>query len=405
MADVRPFSGLRPPRALVQQVAAPPYDVVSTSEARAHAGSNPHSFFRVSRPEIELADSVDPHSEPVYALGRKNLEQFVERGTLVADAAPRFYVYRQRMGDHSQAGIVGGASVAEYDRGLIKKHELTRADKEDDRVAHIDRLSAHDEPVFLAYRARPELVSLQQEIMSAAPEYDFTAEDGVQHTFWIANERQTEQLVKAFGNVDALYVADGHHRSAAASRVAAKNRLTHPEASHFLSVIFPHDQLRIMDYNRLVKDLNGLSSEAFMARVLERFELQPDSPSGRPGARHRFGMFLGGTWHTLAAKSGTFDPKSPLGSLDVSILQDNLLGPILGIKDPRTDQRIAFVGGIRGMSELEKRVRSGEHTVAFALFPTSLDELMAIADAGQIMPPKSTWFEPKLRSGLVVHRF
>lgn len=405
MANVRPFVGVRPPPQLAARVAAPPYDVVSTEEARALAGDNPENFFRISRPEIELPDAVDPHSEQVYALGKKNLEKFLARGTLRADAAPAYYVYRQQMGGHVQTGIVACASTEEYEAGLIKKHELTRQDKEDDRVAHIDALSAHDEPVFLCYRANAELEALQEAVMAGPPEYDFTSDDGIRHTFWVASASRTEQIRSAFARVEALYVSDGHHRSAAAARIA-KQRGGSADAEHrfFLAVIFPASQLQILDYNRLVKDLNGFSKDAFLKKVAEKFEISSNGHS-KPTARHRFGMYLDGAWHGLAAKNGTFDPASPVGSLDVSILQQNLLGPILGIRDPRTDARISFSGGIRGMGELEKRVKSGEFAVAFAMYPTSLDELMAIADAGAIMPPKSTWFEPKLRSGLVLHRF
>lgn len=405
MANVRPFVGVRPPRELAARVAAPPYDVVSTEEARALAGSNPDNFFRVSRPEIELADSVDPHSAQVYALGKQNLDELLARGTLQPDAVPAYYVYRQQMGGHVQTGVVACASTAEYEAGKIKKHELTRQDKEDDRVAHIDALSAHDEPVFLCYRSNAELVALQEAVMAAPPEYDFTSDDGIRHTFWVASPARTEQICAAFERVEALYVSDGHHRSAAAARIAQKRGgPADAESRFFLAVIFPAAQLQILDYNRLVKDLNGLSKDAFLKKVSEKFEVSTNG-GGKPTARHRFGMYLDGVWHALSAKPGTFDPASPVGSLDVSILQQNLLGPILGIRDPRTDARIGFSGGIRGMGELEKRVRSGEFAVAFAMYPTSLDELMAIADAGAIMPPKSTWFEPKLRSGLVVHRF
>jgi uncharacterized protein (DUF1015 family) len=404
MADVRPFVGVRPPKPLAARVAAPPYDVVSTVEARALAQGSADSFFRISRPEIELPDATDPHSGEVYALGRKNLEAFLARGALVPDARPSYYVYRQKMGAHVQAGFVAGASTEAYDRGEIKKHELTRQDKEDDRVHHIEALSAHDEPVFLCYRHNAELAALQAAVMQGVPEYDFVSDDGIGHTFWVAPPERTEQIRAAFSTIDALYVADGHHRSAAASRIA-RSRGGSPEAEHrfFLAVIFPAQQLQILDYNRLVKDLHGQTLAQFLLRVGASFDVRPGG--GKPTAPHQFGMFLGGAWHTLTAKAGTFDASSPLGALDVSILQQNLLGPILGIQDPRTDARIAFSGGIRGMAELEKRVASGEFAVAFSMFPTRLDELMAIADAGQIMPPKSTWFEPKLRSGLVLHRF
>jgi len=385
-------------------VAAPPYDVVSVDEARAFAGSNADCFFHVSRPEIALPSGADPHGAEVYALARKNLGDFISRGVLVPDASPRFYVYRQRMGAHVQAGFVACASTHEYASGLIKKHELTRQDKEDDRVAHIGALSAHDEPVFLCYRPSAELGALQDDVMAGAPEVDFTADDGVGHTLWVAPAARTEQIAAAFAHVPALYVADGHHRSAAADRVArARGGPADAEHRFFLSVIFPSDQLQILGYHRLVTDLNGLAPDAFMARVRERFHVSP--VGGVPEARHQFGMFLSGLWHTLTPHDGLFDARSAKASLDVSILQDHLLGPLLGIQDPRTDPRIAFSGGIRGVGELEKKVRSGAFAVAFAVYPTSLGELMALADAGEIMPPKSTWFEPKLRSGLVVHRF
>ncbi len=403
MALLKPFRGLRPPKAKVLQVAAPPYDVVNSSEARAYVTGNPDSFFHVSRPEVDFPARTDEHSAAVYARGSQNFKDFTARGILVSDPAPHFYVYRQKMGAHEQTGLVAAASVDEYDRGLIKKHELTREDKEDDRTRHIDALDANDEPVFLAYRASASVDALIAEITHDKPEYDFVTDDGIAHTFWVAAETFNSRLTAAFAAIDGLYIADGHHRSAAASRVHNLRQGRPGSHDAFLAVVFPHNQLQILDYNRLVKDLNGLDAPQFLARVAERFTLEKTTRA-KPEAAHHFGMFLAGQWYALAARPGTWDP-SPSGVLDVTILQRNLLAPVLAIGDPRTDKRIDFVGGIRGTLELEKRVNSGSAAVAFAMFPTTLEQLMAIADAGEIMPPKSTWFEPKLRSGLVVHPF
>ena len=402
MALLRPFRGLRPTSALVKQVATLPYDVVNAKEARALAKGNARSFFRISRPEVDFPSDVDEHDDVVYRQGKTNLDAFIAQGTLVADASPSLYVYRQRMGRHVQTGVVATASVAEYQQGLIKKHELTRADKEEDRTRHVDALGANDEPVFLTYEARSGLDRLVEEVTAAAPVYDFESDDGIGHTFWVMPKALSAAVVTAFADVPALYIADGHHRSAAAARVAAM-RSQEVGAQHFLAVIFPSNQMQILDYNRVVKDLNGRTAEAFLKAVGEKFLVRP-STGPKPTRPHTFGMFLGQVWFELEAKSGTFE-STPTGSLDVSILQVNLLTPVLGIGDPRTDKRIDFVGGIRGTSALESRVASGEAAVAFSMFPTQLSELMAIADAGDIMPPKSTWFEPKLRSGLVVHAF
>lgn len=406
MSVLRPFRGLRPPPERVLQVAAPPYDVVSAEEARAYARGNEASFFHVSRPEIDLPPGVDEHSEEVYQRGLENLRAFVQRGWLRQDPEPVFYVYRQRMGEHVQVGVVACASVEEYDRGLIKKHELTRADKEDDRTRHVEVLGANDEPVFLTYRADKALDALVAEATRGAPEYDLTTEDGIGHTFWVVRGELNRRIASAFEGVPHLYIADGHHRSAAASRVRKLLREKgRGEGEHdwFLAVVFPHDQMKILDYNRLVKDLAGLSVDAFLAKVAERFEIAPTDEQ-KPARLHQFGMYLDGKWRRLTAREGTF-PDTPTGVLDVSIIHSNLLGPILGIGDPRVDKRIAFSGGIRGTAELERLVDKGEFRIAFSMYPTSLEQLMAIADAGEIMPPKSTWFEPKLRSGLVLHSF
>jgi uncharacterized protein (DUF1015 family) len=410
MSIVRPFAGLRPPRDRVLSVACPPYDVVNTEEARALALGNPRSFFHISRPEIDLPPSADPHSEAVHALGLANLRRFEREGTLARDAAPRFYLYRQRMGAHVQTGLVAAASVEEYQRGLIKRHELTRADKEDDRTRHIDVLGANDEPVFLTYRAHREIDAAMERLTARQPEYDFCSEDGIGHTFWVVeNPGDIASLQTLFAALPALYIADGHHRSAAAARVRdlRKGRGAQSgDAEHdfFLAVIFPHDQMQILAYNRVVRDLNGLSPEAFLERLAERFEPRSGDPKN-PTRLGEFGVYLRGRWLAVAARAGSSIPGDPVSALDVSVLQANLLAPVLGIKDPRTDPRIDFVGGIRGTAELERRVNSGEMQVAFSMVPTRIDQLLAIADAGQIMPPKSTWFEPKLRSGLVIHEF
>jgi uncharacterized protein (DUF1015 family) len=403
MAHLQPFRGFRPPKDLVLQIAVPPYDVVSREEAAAYAAGNVRSFFHISRPEIDFGPEIDEHADEVYARGRENLRQFVERGWLRKDEQPAFYVYRQRMGEHVQTGLVAAASVEEYLRGDIRKHELTRADKEDDRTHHIEALGANDEPVFLTYRADRDIDALVGRVTATVPEYDFRSSDGIGHTFWVVHGELNPQIAAAFSRVQRLYIADGHHRSAAAARVHKLREGKPGEHAFFLAVVFPHDQMKIFDYNRVVQDLNGLSKEAFLEQVGRRFEVAFPAPA-RPEGPHSFGMFLDGGWYRLTARPGSF-PQTPVGVLDVSILQDNLLAPVLGVGDPRKDRRIAFVGGIRGTEELEKVVREGTWKVAFCLHPTSLEQLMAIADAEEIMPPKSTWFEPKLRSGLVLHPF
>lgn len=401
MSVLKPFRGLRPPKDLVLEVAAPPYDVVNAREARAYAEGKARSFFHISRPEIDFPPSTDEHDDVVYEKGLENLRAFRERGWLKADSEPRFYAYQQKMGNHVQVGLVAAASVEEYDGGKIKKHELTRADKEDDRTRHIEQLGGNDEPVFLTYRADTRIDALMRKVTAGTPEYDFVTDDGIAHTFWTMDAELTAQIEQAFREVPALYIADGHHRSAAASRVNKHLGTRAPASGWFLAVVFPHNQMQILDYNRVVRDLKGLSTEAFLARVGEKFEVTPTDQK-KPSQLHDFGMFLEGKWYRLRAKPGTFE-NTPTGVLDVSILQKNVLEPILGIGDPRKDQRIHFVGGIRGMGELEKLVASGEYKVAFSMFPTTLEQLMAISDADEIMPPKSTWFEPKLRSGLVLH--
>ncbi len=407
MADIRPFKAYRPRPDVVREVASPPYDVLSSEEARAVAEGNPLSFLHVVKAEIDLDPSVDVHSEEVYRKGAENLQNLIARGNLIRDESPCFYIYQQRMGDHVQAGVVAGASVDEYQDDLIKKHEHTRTDKENDRARHIEILGANAGPVFLTYKALETVDSIVDRIRSGEPEYDFTAEDGIGHTLWVvSDEGDIAALREAFAAVPCLYVADGHHRSAAASRVREIKKKANPnhtgdeQYNFFLTVIFPHDQLKILDYNRVVKDLGSRSKEQFLEEVGARFNLAPaDDP--KPKEKGTFGMYLGGKWYRFQATPDTLAGGDPVESLDVAILQNNLLGPLLGIRDPRTDKRIDFVGGIRGLEELERRC-AADAAVAFALFPTSVRELMAIADAGRVMPPKSTWFEPKLRSGIII---
>ncbi len=410
MSMLKPFRAHRPRPDLAAQVAAVPYDVVNTEEARALAKGNPHSFLHVGRPEIDLPDQVDIHDDAVYTKGVANLRALIENGTLFQDEAPCFYVYQQRMGDHVQAGLVGLCSVEEYENGLIKRHEFTRKDKEDDRTRHVTEQAANAEPVFLAYRAVPYIDHIVNDIRKMPPAYDVVTPDGIGHTVWVVSgETVIYELANLFNGVPALYIADGHHRTAAAIRYGQARRAATPNPTgdepfeSFMAVVFPHNQLKIMDYNRVVKDLNGLTPDAFMGKVKEKFDVALTDDRS-PKAPATFGMFLGGSWYELKAKPGTYPASDPVRGLDVSILQENLLSPVLGIQDPRTDKRIDFVGGIRGMDELERRVKEG-YAVAFSLFPTSLDQLMSVADAGEVMPPKSTWFEPKLRSGLLVRMY
>ena len=408
MARIEPFRAWRPRAGMAEKVASPPYDVLSSDEARRMAGDNPVSFLHVVKPEIDLPPGTDQYAAEVYAKGAANLRALIDDGVLVREEAPALYLYRQVMGDHAQTGVVAGASVDEYEADLIKKHENTRRVKEDDRTRHIEATGANTGPVFLTYVARPEIDALVARLCEAEPEYDFTAPDGIRHTLWaVVEHADRDALVTAFEAVPVLYVADGHHRSASGVRVRAQRRAANPAHTgnepynFFLSVIFPHDQMLIMDYNRVVRDLAGLDRDAFLARAGERFTVTPAS-SGKPGAARQVGMYMDGAWYRLEARDGTFPADDPVRSLDVAILQENLLAPVLGIGDPRSDERIDFVGGIRGLEELERRVDSGDWAVAFALYPTSIEQLFAVADAGKVMPPKSTWFEPKLRSGLIV---
>ena len=413
MALVRPFKGLRPKPLLVEEVASPPYDVLSSDEARELVEDNPHSFLHIVKPEIDLNHSVNLYDESVYLKAKENLKRFIDEGILVQDKEECFYIYKQKMNEHIQIGLVTVASVDEYKMGKIKKHENTRLEKEVDRAKHISILNAQAGPVFLTYRANREIDDIVEGTMAQKPEYDFTASDGIKHTFFVVKDRDAIEAIKnAFSKLECLYVADGHHRSAAAARVRDErqkqdsNFTEKDECNYFLTVIFPHNQLYIMDYNRVVEDLNGFSNEDFFEKVKAKFEIGEWSKKGnpfKPQKAHNFGMYIQGKWYHLIAKKATFDENDPVSNLDVSILQENLLGPVLGIEDPRKDKRISFVGGMRGLGELEKLVDTGGYTIAFSMFPTSIEQLMAIADAGKVMPPKSTWFEPKLRSGLITH--
>ena len=404
MATVRPFCALRPPAALAPRVASPPYDVINTAEARALAAGNGESFLHVSRAEIDLAPGTDEHSAECYARARENLAAFEARGTLVRDPEPHLYLYAQRMGAHRQVGVVGCVTVDEYDRDVIKKHEKTRADKEDDRTRHIDVLGAHDEPVFLTYRAAAEIDAACAEAERDAPAYDFETADHVRHTLWVLDGARSAALSAAFSRVPTLYVADGHHRSAAASRVHAGRQGQPGEHDAFLAVIFPHDQMQILAYNRVVRDPRHRSPEALLAELRSRFDVG-ETREPAPDAPRRFSLYLGGHWRSASVRRGSYDATDPVASLDASICQDQILAPIFGITDPRRDTNIDFVGGIRGAGELERRVDREGFSLAIHLHPTQIDELLAVSDAGLLMPPKSTWFEPKLRSGLFVHSF
>lgn len=412
MAQIRPFAALRPRPELVFRVAAVPYDVVDTEQARELAEGEPLSFLHVSRAEIDLPQGTHPYSDEVYQQAAVNLQQLVSSGVLLREDRPMLYFYAQQMGEHRQQGLVACCAVDDYDSNVIRKHEHTRQDKELDRTRHTDVTNVNSGPVFLTYRAQAELDRLLVDALAQADLlYDFTAVDGVRHTVHrIVNPAHVEALVRSFGGIERLYVADGHHRSASAARVGRERRAklgNRPgEAEHdwFMAVLFPHDQLRIMPYNRLVKDLQGMTPEQFLARVEERFEVEPVKLRAySPQQRHRIGMYLAPRWFCLTPRPGTYPEGHPTESLDVAILQNNLLAPLLGIANPRTDDRIHFVGGIHGPQKLEQLVDAGQEAVAFSMYPVSLDELMAIADAGEVMPPKSTWFEPKLRSGLLVH--
>jgi len=412
MAVLKPFKGLRPPVELAAKVASRPYDVLNSEEARVEANGNPYTLLHIIKPEIDFPAGTDEHTEPVYQKAAENLNVWRNNGWLVKDAKESLYIYAQTMEGRTQYGIVGCASVDDYLNGVIRKHELTRSDKEEDRMKHVRITNANMEPVFFAYPAVKELDDIVANIVATqSPVYDFVAEDGFGHHFWLIDEAQTiDKIVKLFAAIPATYVADGHHRTAAAALVGKEKRSKNPihtgdeEYNYFLAVHFPDNQLKIIDYNRTVKDLNGFSSAELIKKIGQDFEIHKTGTGiYKPDQLHTFSMYLDGEWYKLVTKTGRFNDNDPIGVLDVTILSNLILDKVLGIKDLRTDKRIDFIGGIRGLGELKTRVDAGDMKVAFALYPVSMKQLIDIADSGNIMPPKTTWFEPKLRSGLVVH--
>lgn len=414
MPRIKPFRGLRPPVELVERVESRPYDVLSSEEARAEAGDNKMSLYHIIKPEINFPEGTDEYDPRVYESGAEQLRLFEEKGWLVQDATDCYYLYAQTMNGRTQYGWVVCAGVADYMNGVIKKHELTRADKEEDRMRHVRTQSAHVEPVFLAYQPRPALLELRRKYAASAPVYDFTAPgDGFRHQLWLVTDEADQALITAeFAAMESLYIADGHHRSAAAALVGDElaRKAEHPtgeeEYNYYMAVCFPADELTILDYNRVVKDLNGMDKATFLAALERDFTVEPKgSAPYRPARQHEFSLYIEGEWYALGARPGTFDPADPIGVLDVDISSRLILDELLGIKDLRKDKRIDFVGGLRGLEELQRRVDSGEMKMALALHPVSMEQIMNIADSGKIMPPKATWFEPKLRSGLVVHKF
>ncbi len=410
MVRIKPFAAVRPPREYVEEVAARPYDVLNSAEAQKEAGEK--SLLHITKPEIDFSPIIDEHSQQAYDKAVENFKAWQSRGWLVQDDKPYYYIYAQTMEGRTQYGLVVCAHTDDYAEGNIKKHELTRKDKEDDRMIHVRIQDANIEPVFFAYPDNEEVNAIVARYIAGTPEYDFVAEDGFGHTFWVIdNQDDIDRLTAIFAGIPAFYVADGHHRTAAAARVGAEKKANNPahtgeeEYNWFMTVAFPDSQLKIIDYNRVVKDLNGLTPEQLLKALEEDFEVcEKGSDIYKPGRLHEFSMYLQGKWYSLAAKDGRYDDNDPIGVLDVTILSNLVLDKILGIKDLRTDKRIDFVGGIRGLGELSRRVDSGEMAVAFALYPVSMKQLVDIADSGNIMPPKTTWFEPKLRSGLAIHK-
>lgn len=414
MPKIKPFRGLRPPTNLVERVESRPYDVLTSEEARREAGDNEMSLYHIIKPEINFPEGTSEYDPRVYEMGAEQFHKFQAEGWLVPDKEDCYYLYAQTMNGKTQYGWVVCASVADYMQGVIKKHELTRSDKEEDRMKHVRTTSAHVEPVFLAYHPRPTLLALRQKIASEKPEYDFIAPiDGFRHQLWVVADKAEQELItKEFAAMDSLYIADGHHRSAAAALVgdekAREKEFTtgKEEFNYYMAVCFPSNELTVLDYNRVVKDLNGMTSEAFLQALEKSFTVEKKGAEPyHPARQHEFSLYLEGSWYALNARPGTYDESDPIGVLDVDISSRLILDEILGIKDLRKDSRIDFVGGLRGLEELQRRVDSGEMKMALALYPVTMEQIMTIADTGNIMPPKATWFEPKLRSGLVVHTF
>ncbi|MEE8388744.1 MAG: DUF1015 family protein [Acidiferrobacterales bacterium] len=410
MSLIRPFHGLRPAVGRADSVIAPPYDVLNTEEARERVIGRSNSFLHISKPEIDLPAGADPYAPQVYDKGRDNFMRMIEEGVLVSDESPCYYFYRLIMGEHVQTGLVAVASVADYDSNRIRKHEYTRPDKEDDRVHQIDALNAHTGPVFLTYRYSALIDEIAATVTAGSPAMDVMADDGVQHSVWVVNDTEIiDRITEEFDGMECVYIADGHHRSAAASRVTAQRKAANADHTgdedynYFLTVIFPDSQMQILGYNRVVTDLNRKTTDKFLEVVKSSFSVSESSEPVQPKTTAEFGMYLQGQWYRININSDLICSDDPVACLDISLLANHLIDPILGISDPRSDKRIDFVGGIRGLVELEKRVDSGEMAVAFSLYPTSLAQLMDVADAGEVMPPKSTWFEPKLADGLVSH--
>lgn len=411
MAVIRPFKGIRPIKELANKIAALPYDVMDSDEAREMVKGNPYSFLHVDKAEIDLPNDIDAYDDRVYEKAKENLDKMIEKGYYIEDEKSKFYIYRQVMKGRSQVGLVGCASIDDYTNNIIKKHELTREDKEIDRINHVYKCEAHTGPIFLTYRANKNISNIINEWMKKEPVYDFKSEDGVSHTVWIIeDECIVNKISELFKSVEYLYIADGHHRSASAVKVGHIKRAENEdytgdeEFNYFLSISYPDSELEVLDYNRTVKDLNGLSKEEFLNKVSENFIVTKSNEQVKPKEKHTFGMYLEKQWYLLEVRNGIFNPDDPVDQLDVSILQNNLLKPILGIDDPRKSKRIKFVGGIRGLKELERRADT-DMKVSFSMYATTTDDIMDIADSGRIMPPKSTWFEPKPRSGLFIHKF
>ncbi len=411
MAIIKPFRGIRPIKELADKIAALPYDVMDSDEAREMVKDNPYSFLHVDKAEIDLPRDIDPYDDRVYDKAKENLDNMIKNRFYIEDEKPNYYIYRQIMKGRSQVGLVGCASIDDYTNNIIKKHELTREDKEIDRINHVYKCEAHTGPIFLTYRENKDISNIINEWIKREPIYDFKSEDGVSHTLWIVDDESTvTKINELFKSVEYLYIADGHHRSASAVKVghikrAEKEDYTgEEEFNYFLSISYPDSELEVLDYNRTVKDLNGLSKEEFLNKVRVNFVVTESNEQVRPKEKHTFGMYLEKQWYLLEAKEGIFNPEDPVDQLDVSILQNNLLRPILGIDDPRKSKRIKFIGGIRGLKELERRADT-DMKVSFSMYATTTDDIMDIADSGKIMPPKSTWFEPKPRSGLFIHKF
>ena len=411
MAVIKPFKAIRPINELVDKIAALPYDVMDSDEARDMVKDNPYSFLHVDKAEIDLPNDIDMYDDKVYEKAKENLDKMIDNGLYIEDDKANYYIYRQVMKGRSQTGLVACASIDDYSNNIIKKHELTREEKEIDRINHVYKCEAHTGPIFLTYREDKKISDIVNEWVKKEPVYDFKADDGVKHTVWVIDDENTvNKLQELFKSVEYLYIADGHHRSASAVKVGHIKRAEEDsytgeeEFNFFLSISYPDSELEVLDYNRTVKDLNGLSKEEFLERVKENFEVSESDEQVKPKEKHTFGMYIDNQWYLLKAKEGIFNPDDPVDRLDVSILQNSLLRPILGIDDPRKSKRIKFIGGIRGLKELERRANT-DMKVSFSMYPTTTEDIMAIADSGEIMPPKSTWFEPKPRSGIFVHKF